>query len=94
MDLCAPVGYIPIPGPPGPPGDAAAVYNESPSGLQDGVNTVFTLANTPQSSSTAVYRNGLREYLGVGYVESGADIVFTTPPLADDVLTADYLIGS
>lgn len=89
-----------LPGPPGPPGtpgsdgDGTIVYNESPGGVRNGVNVTFTLVNTPQPGSTGVYRNGLREQLGVGYTESGSTLVFSSPPLADDILSVDYLIGS
>lgn len=82
------------PGPPGPPGNGTGVYNETPAGVRNGINTAFTLAHTPAAGSTAVYRNGLREVLGVGYTLSGATLDFTTAPLADDALTVDYLIGS
>lgn len=93
----ATVVLIAAPGPPGPrgaPGDNAGIYGESPTGTRDGVNTVFTLSSSPATGSTAVYRNGLRELLGSGYMVSGAVITFSAPPLADDVLTVDYLIGS
>jgi hypothetical protein len=79
-------------GPPGPPGDAEPIFNETPSGVQDGSNTVFTLAEGPQANSTTVYRNGLREYLGVGYTETESGITFTTAPLPDDEITVDYLM--
>lgn len=81
------------PGPPGPPGDNSPVFNESLTGVKDGVNTVFTTANAYQAASTRVYRNGLREYLNVGYSESGAgQITFDEPPLTTDDITTDYLI--
>jgi hypothetical protein len=82
-----------IAGPAGLPGNGAGVFNEIPSGIKNGANLTFTLAFTPQSGSTQVHRNGLREYLGIGYSESVANIVFTTAPLVTDVLTVDYLIG-
>lgn len=80
------------PGPPGAPGDGAQVFGETPTGVKNGINTTFGLADTPRSGSTAVYRNGLRERLGVGYTESGTDIVFSTPPLSSDDLSVDYLM--
>lgn len=77
----------------GPSGANAPVFNETPFGTQDGTNMVFTLANSYQSGSTQVYRNGLREILGHGYLESAPDeITFTTAPLGDDVLVVDYFI--
>lgn len=79
-------------GPPGPPGDGTQVFNETPSGVQNGGNTVFTLAHAPRAGSITVYRNGLRERLGVGYTVTGSTIVFTTAPLSTDEITADYLM--
>ena len=80
------------PGPPGPAGDGTPILNEVPSGVQDGVNTVFVLVNTPQPGSTALYRNGLRELLGIGYVVAGPTITFSTAPLSSDEITVDYLM--
>lgn len=82
-------------GPQGASGNAAPVTGETPTGIQDGVNEVFTLANRILPGSTAVYRNGLREIRGIGYDETGTSaITFTTAPLPGDVLTVDYLIGA
>lgn len=84
-----------IPGIPGIPGDPhQSTFNEVPGGVRNGVNLAFSLLNTPVTGSTRVHRNGLREYLGIGYTESGAGILFTTAPLVTDVLTVDYMIGS
>lgn len=86
---------VPTPGPPGTPGpagDGTQVFGEVPSGGQDGVNDSFTLSHGFQAGSTAVFRNGLREQLNVGYTESSPEIVFTSPPLSSDVITVDYLL--
>ena len=82
------------PGPPGPPGTGGStlVTGESPSGVQNGVNLVFTAAQSPMAGSMSVYRNGLRERNGVGYSVSGSTITFTTAPLSTDELTIDYLL--
>jgi hypothetical protein len=91
---------IPVPGVPGDRGPTGAsgagtqVFAETPSGVQDGVNDTFTLANTFQTGSTCVYRNGLREQLNVGYTEDSPSIVFTTAPLAGDSIAVDYLISA
>jgi hypothetical protein len=80
-------------GPQGTPGTNTAVAGETPTGVQNGVNTVFTTAQVFLLGSTAVYRNGLREHLGVGYTETNTTtITFTTAPLASDVLTVDYIV--
>ena len=74
-------------------GGAAQVYGEIPSGTQNGTNETFTLANSFITGSTCVFRNGLRERLGVGYTESSPTIVFTTAPMSNDVIEVDYLIA-
>lgn len=90
----ATVILVPVPGgagEPGPPGDNTPVYNETPAGDQDGVNTVFTLAATFKANSTRIYLNGLRE---TNYTESGAaEITFDDPPLSTDNISIDYLIA-
>lgn len=91
----AQVVVVATPGPVGPRGEAGEgtrVVNETPSGAKDGTNTVFALANTPRIGSTTLYCNGLRESIGDGYIESGSNIIFSTPPLASDVLIVDYLM--
>lgn len=80
------------PGPPGPPGSGTSIFGETPAGVQDGVNTVFTLANTPQPGAISLYRNGLREYLDVGFSVTGATITISAAPLPSDEITADYLM--
>ncbi len=79
-------------GPAGAPADGVPVFGEIPDGVKNGANLTFTLANTPRAGSVAVYRNGLREFLGVGYTQTGADITFTTAPLSTDDIHADYLM--
>lgn len=81
------------PGPPGPPGDGTGVFGETPTGTKDGVNTAFTLAEIPQPTSVAVYRNGLREHLNIGYTVSGPTVTFSTAPLSSDEICVDYLIA-
>jgi hypothetical protein len=79
---------VPVPGPPGeqgdtgPAGDGTQVFNETPAGVLNGANVTFTTANQYQEASTAVYTNGLREHLGVDYVESSdtSGVTFTTQP--------------
>lgn len=94
----AQVIVVATPGPPGPagpagsPGDGTQVFNEIPSGLRNGTNPVLTLAHTPHAGSTTLYRNGLRESLGIGYTVTGSDITFTVAPLSSDEITVDYLM--
>lgn len=87
--------YVPVPGPAGPTGaagDGAQIFNESPGGVQDGANAVFALAHLPKAGSVSVYRNGLREQLGIGYTVTGSTLTFTTAPLSSDAIAVDYLM--
>lgn len=71
------------------------MYGEIPTGVKDGTNTVFSLTRPFQANTTEVFRNGLRETLGLHYFESGAStIIFDTAPLADDDISVDYTIGT
>jgi hypothetical protein len=72
------------------------VDQETPSGAINGVNTVFTLSQTPSpSASVAVYRNGVRMALGVDYTLSGAVITFGAglAPQSSDTLTSSYRVA-
>jgi hypothetical protein len=78
---------------PGADGTGTRVTGEEPSGTKNGTNPVFTLANSYQLNSTAVYRNGLREMQNVGYVETAPnEITFSDAPLVDDDIMCDYLV--
>lgn len=68
------------------------VFNETPSGTVNGVNTTFTLASAPSpAASLHFYKNGQLLYAG------GADFTLTTnsisttvAPKTGDVISADY----
>lgn len=80
-------------GPTGPPGNATPVHNENPTGTRDGSNTVFGTLFDYVPLSTSVYVNGLREFLGDGYTESGpAQITLSDPPGSTDNIRIDYLV--
>jgi hypothetical protein len=66
---------------------------ETPTGLVNGANTIFTLALAPSpSSSLTLYLNGLRQDQGVDYTISGSTITFATVsvPMTGDILLANY----
>lgn len=69
---------------------AALAINETPSGTVNGVNTVFTLADTPTSGTVMVWVNGLLMAEGAGsdYTISGGTITFTAGsiPATGDVI--------
>lgn len=71
----------------------ATVVAEVPTGTKNGTNVTFTVGHNFRTASTAVYRNGLREHLGVGYTEASANtLTFSTAPLSDDDLLVDYVL--
>jgi hypothetical protein len=72
------------------------VDGETPAGLVNGLNAVFTLASTPSpASSLQLYRNGLRQKLGLDYTLAGNAITFATASLpgVDDLLLTSYRLG-
>lgn len=98
IDITAEAGPAPVllvvsPGPPGiqgPPGEGAPILGETPSGLLNGTNTVFTTASAFQPNTTGVYLNGLREF---NFVETSSQtITLADPPLPGDILRIDYII--
>ena len=79
-------------GPPGPPGPGTLSVAEvlAPE-FQDGVNDTFPLSNSADlSQAFQVFRNGLMEVQGHGYLVTPTHVTFTTPPLDSDVLTVIY----
>lgn len=68
------------------------VDKEVPSGTINGVNTTFTIANTPVSGSEHIYLNGLLQRSGAGndYTISGTTITMLDAPLSGDVIVVSY----
>jgi hypothetical protein len=69
------------------------VDQQTPTGVANGVNAVFTLGQAPiPSTSLAVYRNGIMLAAGVDYSLSGAVITFMTGllPQSTDILLCSY----
>lgn len=72
-------------------------WEETPSGVVDGVNTVFTLTKNPKPlNSLLLFLNGvkLREGAGNDYTLSGKTITFESGmiPETGDLLIANYTI--
>jgi hypothetical protein len=68
---------------------------ETPAGVVDGSNAMFTLAGQPNpASSLALYRNGMLQKAGFDYSLAGNTIVFVTPatPQPGDTLLASYRV--
>ena len=70
------------------------MIREVPSGTLNGVNTVFTLANTPETGTEMIFLNGILQNVGGSndYTISGDTITFNNAPLATDTLLAWYIL--
>jgi hypothetical protein len=68
------------------------VYGEVPTGAINGTNTRFALQNVPQNGAITLFKNGLRETVGVDYSLTGQSIVFLSlsAPQVGDSLSVDY----
>lgn len=69
---------------------------ETPAGLVNGTNAVFTLSDAPEpEAGLALYRNGLLLKQGLDYTLQGNVITFAAEaiPQPGDVLTASYRIA-
>jgi len=73
---------------------ARLVVRETPTGLVNGSNAVFALANTPNTGSEQVFLNGLLQEPGAGndYTIAAATITFLSAPLTGDRLRVTYTV--
>ena len=71
---------------------ASFITRETPTGTINGVNTTFTLANTPIVNTEQIFLNGLLLEPGAGndYTISGATITMLIVPATGDRLKANY----
>jgi hypothetical protein len=69
------------------------VFNETPSGTVNGVNTTFTLANVPTAGTVQVHLNGLLQVSGAGndYTIASDVITYLTAPKTGDVIKCHYM---
>lgn len=67
------------------------VDGETPAGAPNGTLATFTLAGVP-GNSLHLYRNGLRQKVGVDYTLAGNTITFlsVSVPQTGDLILADY----
>jgi hypothetical protein len=72
------------------------IIRETPTGVVNGSNTTFTLANTPIVGGEQVYLNGILQEPGAGndYTISGATITYLTAPVTGDRLRVSYVKGA
>ena len=78
-------------------GATSSIFNEKPIGTIDGVNNIFTLANTPNVSTLQIFLNGTymsRFEIGFpwDYMISGNQITFESAPLTNSIIYANYSI--
>ncbi|HEY3440653.1 MAG TPA: hypothetical protein VGK29_07875 [Paludibaculum sp.] len=69
---------------------------ETPAGVINGVNSVFTLGQAPSpAGSLHLFRNGILQKAGTDYSLSGNGVTFlaVSIPQAGDALTASYRMG-
>lgn len=69
---------------------------EDESANCDGIETAFTLSNTPLANSLQVYLNGLLQQEGSGadYTWATTTVTFATPPETGDILLIHYIIDN
>jgi hypothetical protein len=69
------------------------VFRETPAGAINGVNTTFTMANTPIAGTEQLFQNGLllQPLAGNDYTISGATITMLTAPPTGDKLLVTYM---
>lgn len=72
-----------------PTGGYTPVSGELPSGLINGVNAAFTVANTPRSGSFRLCKNGLR-IPNSDFTLVGQNLTMGTAPLPGEELLCDY----
>lgn len=65
-------------------------HDETPSGAVNGVNTSFTLANSPVAGTLVLYEGGRRLLLTTDFTLSGSTITMTYAPPDGSYLRADY----
>jgi hypothetical protein len=92
-----PTDCVHVDGSSGPCGGVPPGYTdgETPSGTVDGVNATFTLAAAPNpAASLSLYRNGMKQTVGVDYTLTANSIAFVaaSAPQAGDTLTANYRV--
>jgi outer membrane murein-binding lipoprotein Lpp len=73
--------------------NAMYVDAETPGGLINGTNTIFSLAQPPTLGSLLLYRNGLLQLSVQNYTLAGTTVTFTTSPASSDRLEAYYRIS-
>jgi hypothetical protein len=94
QDAMGPPGPIGPQGIPGPPGSGifSLITNETPTGVINGVNTIFATSQPFQGTDLNPYLNGLRQRINQDFtILSATTFSMTAAPLAGDTLNVDYI---
>ncbi len=69
------------------------ITRETPTGLVNGANVTYTLANTPKVGTESLFVNGILQEAGAGndYTISGATITMLYTPAVGDRIKCNYL---
>lgn len=71
------------------------IWNETPSGLVNGVNVSFNLSQTPIGTNVLVFINGVlqeRDVDGADYSINGKIITFKSAPRVDSKILVTYAV--
>lgn len=78
-------------GPSGPPGGSVPIV-EIPTGVLNGANEVFHTSAVYVAGSTRLHLNGIANFAGINYTETGGDtLTLSFAPLPGDLLIVEYL---
>jgi len=67
------------------------IVQEEPTGVINGINTVFTLLNTPEVGTVAVLLNGLNLTDPDDFTIVGSIVTLVVPPIVGENLRITYL---
>lgn len=69
------------------------IENETPTGVVDGINPIFTSLNPFVPGTVNVFLNGLKQDLGIDYSTSGSTTIrfIVTAPLVTEKVSIDYI---
>lgn len=67
------------------------IFNETPSGFVNGINTKFVLDTIPVINTERVFLNGIRQLKLTDYLVTSDTIDFNMAPELGDLITVDYM---
>lgn len=69
------------------------IDDETPSGVINGINTIFTIKRVPAQGSLKLYRGGTRQRITEDYTLSGKTLTLLIAPQVGEILLVDYRIS-